>query len=472
MSKVRPHSVSVKPVPPPAPPVRARAPLTGIVFGLALAGGLVFWTAQRIGEAKTVQSDVEAKRSADSEKAAALAREPAKVTTVRGVAGTWQPRVELDGTLQAEHEASLGFKVGGLLRRVAVEVGDEVRAGALLGQLDQGEAVAQSQAAEAQVRAAESSLALAEDGERRTLPLVQSGSFAEANGVQATRQRELALAQLDSARAQRALAVAGVANHTLVAPFAGTITQAPTGIGAVVAPGQPLFALVDTSKLKLATTVTENDANLLIEGADVHVATERGEIVGRVTAILSTLDARTRRVPVVAEFGNTAKSGPRLRAGAFVRAWVLAREAIPVLRVPHGVLRPGSQDEVLRVDPSTSKLEMRRVVFSVDPDGSLLVRSGIDASDQLVLDPIPEALAGDLVQVASEATVPSETKEPPPASPGPAGAAKTRAPAPAKPSAAGASPPQPAKAASPHPATEAVNAPAALPAASAKAGAP
>lgn len=467
MSKVRPHSVSVKPVPPPAPPARVRAPLTGIVFGLALAGGLVFWTAQRIGEAKTVQSEVDAKRSADTEKAAALAREPAKVVTVRGVPVTWQPRVDLDGTLQAEHESSLGFKVGGLLRRVAVEVGDEVRAGALLGQLDQAEAVAQSQAAEAQVRAAESSVALAEDGERRTLPLVQNGSFAEANGVQATRQRELAVAQLDSARAQRALAIAGVGNHTLVAPFSGTITQAPTGIGAVVAPGQPLFGLVDTSKLKLSTTVTENDANLLTEGADVHVATERGEIVGRVTAILSTLDARTRRVPVVAEFANTTKGGPRLRAGAFVRAWVRAREAIPVLRVPHGVLRPGSQDEVLRVDPSTSKLDLRRIVFSVEPDGSLLVRNGIDASDQLVLDPIPEALAGDLVSIAAVAP-PSAAKEPSPPPPVPDAAPKTNgaAASPAK-AAEPVSRAKPVEAAPPPPRSEAANLPAA-----AKAGTP
>lgn len=426
MSKVRPHPVSVNPVPPPhpSPPAPARAPLAGIVAGIALAGGLVAWTAQRIGEAKTVQSGVEARRAADNERAAALAREPAKVVTVLGIADTWQPRVELDGTLQAEHEASLGFKVGGLLRRVGVEVGDEVRAGALLGQLDPSEAAAHAGAAEAQVRAAEASLALAEDAERRTLPLVQSGSFAEANGVQATRQRELALAQLDSARAQRALAVAGVGNHTLVAPFSGTITQAPTGIGAVVAPGQPLFALVDTSKLKLSTTVSENDANLLREGAEVHVANERGEIVGRVTAILSTLDARTRRVPVVAEFDNTAKGAPRLRAGSFVRAWVQARDVISVLRVPHGVLRPGSQDEVLLVDPATSKLELRRIVFSVGPDGTLLVRSGLGATDQVVLDPIPEAAAGDVVQIesAAEAVPAAGTKPPEPAASAQAGA--------------------------------------------------
>lgn len=403
MSNIRrSHDPSARLMPPPA---RPRAPVVGILAGVLLSGGLAFWTLQRIGEAKTVQSEVEARRSAEAERVATAAREPAKVSVVLGVAERWQPRVELDGTLQAEHEASLGFKVGGRLSRVAVKVGDQVRAGALLGQLDVAEASAQARAAEAQVRAAEAALAIAEDGERRTLPLVQNGSFAEATGVQATRQRELALAQLDSARAQRALASAGVANHTLTAPFGGTITLAPTGIGAVVAPGQPLFALVDTSKLKLSTTVSENDANLLSPGTPIHVTSERGQITGRVTAVLATLDPRTRRVPVVAEFDNSAKKNEvSLRAGAFVRAWVEAREPIDVLRLPHGVLRPGSQDEVFVVHAETSRLQARRIVFAVAPDGALLVRDGIGAQDRVVLDPIPEARAGDVVRTQAQGT--------------------------------------------------------------------
>jgi len=378
---------------------RPRAPLVGIVLGVVMAGGLALWTFQRIGEAKTMQSEVESRRSADSQRATALAREPMKVGVLRGAADTWQPRVELDGTLQGQHEASLGFKVGGRLGRVNVEVGDRVKAGAVLGQLDLVEAAAQASAAEAHVRAAEATLGLAQDGERRTLPLVQSGSFAEATGVQATQQRQLAVAQLDSARAQLALARAGMNSHTLSAPFSGTITQAPTGIGAVVAPGQTLFGLVDTSTLKLATTVSEADANLLAKGIEIRVATERGELAGRVTAILTTLDPRTRRVPVVAEFDNDVTSGgPALRAGAFVRAWVTSKDAIPVLRVPHGVLRPGSQDEVLIVKPSSSQLEVRRIVFAVAPDGALLVRRGLEPGDDVVLDPIPESKAGDLVR--------------------------------------------------------------------------
>lgn len=387
---------------------RHRAPLTGIVAGLALVAGLGLWTFQRIGEAKTLGAGVEARRAADSERAAALAREPQRVQVVKGSPESWLASVDLDGTLEAEHASALGFEVGGRLLRVNVQVGDRVGAGSVLGQLDAQHAIAQASAAEAQVRAAEASLAIADDNERRTLPLVQNGSFAEASGAKVSSERALASAQLDSARAQLALARVGVESHRLSAPFSGTITRAPSGVGAVVSPGQALFELVDTSTLKLSTTVTEADADLLASGAEVVVASERGDVRGRVTAILSTLDARTRRVPVVAEFDNppreagskagVKKGEPALRAGAFVRARVAAQREIAVLRVPHAVLRPGSQDEVLVVAPS-SRLDLRRIVYSIAPDGALLVRRGIEPGDELVLAPMAEAKAGDEVRV-------------------------------------------------------------------------
>jgi RND family efflux transporter MFP subunit len=403
MNHVSPRATTPLPA---SAPTRPRAPLTGVVAGLALLVGLGAWTAQRIGEAKTAVSEVEARRSADSERAAALAREPQAVSVVRATPETWQPRVDLDGTLAAEHSAALGFKVGGRLARVNVSVGDRVRAGAPLAELDVVEAAAQASAAEAQMRAAEASLAMAEDAERRTLPLVQNGSFAEASGVQASSQRALAVAQRDGARAQLELARAALGNHRLVAPFAGTVTRAPSGVGAVVAPGQSLFEVVDTSTLELSTTVTEDDASLLEEGAPIHVATETGTVTGRVTAILATLDARTRRVPVVAEFDNAPAKGSSaapLRAGAFVRAWVATRQPIAVLRVPHAVLRAGSRDEAFAVNPATSVLEARHIVYAISPDGSLLVRQGLRPDDQLVLAPIAEAKAGERVRVQSEA---------------------------------------------------------------------
>jgi RND family efflux transporter MFP subunit len=386
-------------------PERVKAPLVGIVVGLALVGGLVAWTSTRVATATKAQAAVAEKRAVEAERNLAIAKQPEKVSVVQGVSASWLPSVELDGTLAAVQSASLGFKVGGKIGSLKVKVGDQVRGGALLATLDATEAGAQAAASSAQVRAAEAQLALAQDSERRTQAMVQSGSFAEASGVQSTQQQALALAQLDAAKAQAALAKVSLGNHTLTAPFAGTVTKVPDGIGEVVGPGAPLFEIVNTKQLKLSTTVSEHDANLLSPGAAVTLDLETGKATGRISAVLGTVDERTRRVPVEASFDNPGF----LRAGAFVQAHVDAKTPISVLKFPHEVLRPGSQDEVVVLGEG-NRLETRRVVLAVDKDGTLLVRRGLSEGEKVVLKPKPEAKTGD--QVALETAAPAAAPAP------------------------------------------------------------
>jgi hypothetical protein len=76
-----------------------------------------------------------------------------------------------------------------------------------------------------------------------------------------------------------------------------------------------------------------------------------------------------------------------------------------VLRLPHDVLRPGAQDEVMVVLDG-GRLEARRIVLAVDKDGTLLVRRGLTASEKVVAKPKPEAKTGDLVKVDAAETQP------------------------------------------------------------------
>ena len=378
---------------PRASSARPKMPLIGVIAGLVTVIGLGGWTAARVRSAQSGQAAVEVKRTEEAKRSAAQVGAPQAVRVVQGKADSWQPLVQFEGTLVATQSAELGFKQGGRIGLVRAKVGDVVKAGALLASLDSNEAGAQLRAASAQVRAAQAQLELATDAERRTLQMVNSGSLPEAQGVQTTQQKALASAQLDAANAQVGLVKVSLGNHTLTAPFAGTITRAPDAIGAVVAPGSVLFALSDLRTLKLKGTVSEQDANLLSVGTAVEVEAEHGVVKGKITALIGVVDAATRRVPVEAALDNSGNTA--LRAGSFVRARGLGGQSISVLRLPHEVLRHGSQDEVFAVDGDTLKL--RHIIFSVDKDGSLLVRSGLNAADRLVVSPKAEAKEGDKV---------------------------------------------------------------------------
>lgn len=379
---------------------RPRAPLVGVIAGVISVLGFAAWSAVRIQAATHEKAAVAAQRSDDAKRANAAAHALSSVNTVTPVAATWDPVVEIDGTIAAGQHADIGFKASGRIAKVLVKVGDSVKAGQLLATLDASEAAAQLRAAEAQERAAQAQLTLATDTDRRTQTMVQSGAMAEGTGVQSAQQRALASAQLESSQAQVSLSQVTLANQRLVAPFAGSVTRAPDGAGGIASPAVSLFELDDLSHLKLKGTLGERDAALLEVGALISIDTEHGPVAGTVTAVLGTVDPSTRRVRIEASIDN---QGARLRAGTFVRATVKGKSGMAVLKLPREALRPGSQDEVFVVENDT--LAARHLAFSIAPDGTLLVRHGLEASDRVVLSPRSDAQPGDRVSVASAAPV-------------------------------------------------------------------
>lgn len=326
--------------------------------------------------------------SAGAERAMA----PVAKALVRGVVGTWRPVVPVTGTLGPIQMADVGFKVGGRLRSVAVKEGDVVKLGQRLATLDVTEASAQASAARAGVKSATIGLELAKDGLTRADSLFATKSLSDADHLGATQKVELAKADLERAKAQAELASIMVGNGGLAAPFAGLVTRVPAGIGRIVAPGEPLFHIEDTSVLKLSASVSEVDAPLVETKAELLLdapATAKG----LVTAVLHSLDPQTRRVPVFAEIVNDPRAP--LLSGGFVRASIRATREVPVLKLPATALRPGSQDEIVTV--RDGKAHLTRVLYSPGEAGALLVRDGLAPTDDVVAAPSPEVREGDPV---------------------------------------------------------------------------
>jgi len=376
---------------------RPRSFPTGWLVAAVVVGGLLWWFGLRVKAATSTQAALAAERDQTAKQAASVKAQgkPAAVNaaTVSGVAQTWKPEISLDGTLQPSRETDLGFKAAGRLAAIRVKLGDRVSSGAVLATLEDNEAAAQVKAAEASVRAAEAQVALAEDASKRTTTLLGTGAATQANGVQVEQQKSLAVAQLDGARAQLSLVQANLKNHVLTAPFSGSITKVPAGPGAFVSPGMPLFHVQDTSTLKLVGTIGEADARLVHAGATVELRLDGRVIQGKVTAVLSSVDAQTRRVPVEAEVKNDATAP--LLGGSFVRATIVGLPATPVVKLPASTLRPGSQDEIMVV--KDGHLSTRHIAFALAGDGALLVRAGVHTDEAVLVSPSAEAQEGDRV---------------------------------------------------------------------------
>jgi RND family efflux transporter MFP subunit len=381
----------------------APTPKRGARIGLGIAFALGVAFVGLLGV--RVKQAIDKREALAGERPDALARAQKRLPaqTVRPTAVRWTPRVEVTGTLKPWAEADLGFETSGRLVRVAVAVGDEVKPGQMLAVLDASRAVAQVGQAESQVRAAEASLALAEDTRSRTEALALTKAVPEAQVEQARQHVALARAQLEGAQASARLAKSGAGLNSIAAPFAGVVTKAPTGIGSVVNPGVPLVHIEDTSRFRLSATLGEEDVPLVTTGSTVKVSYRDRVVEGKVIAVVPSLDQATRRAPVEIEVPNEDRS---LLAWGFVRARIEGAAEVNAVRLPALARRPGSQDEVVALVDGRARI--RKVSFAVDEDGSLVVQRGLAASDTVLLSPSVELREGDLVVAEPGVTEPGQ----------------------------------------------------------------
>ncbi len=366
----------------------------GLVVALAAGIGFLGLLGVRVKQALAKKDAVAQERAQTDAKQ--KVKEPQR--TVRPVPTTWIPRVDLTGTLKPWREADVGFETQGRLVRIGVSVGDKVTEGQVLAFLDGSRAAAQVGQAESGVKAAEANLALAQDNLKRTEALAATKAVPEAQVEQARQQVALMKAQLEGAHASTKLAKTGAGLSTASAPFAGIVTRAPTGIGSIVNPGVPLIHIEDNSRFRLSATVGEEDVPLVAHGAQVKVVYREHTVDGKVIAVVPSLDQATRRAPVEIEVPNDG----RLLGWGFVRARILGKDEIPAFRLPALARRPGSQDEVVKVENAGGKTiaKIAKVSFAVEEDGSLVVQRGVSAEDVVLLSPNVELKDGDPVEVA------------------------------------------------------------------------
>ena len=162
----------------------------------------------------------------------------------------------------------------------------------------------------------------------------------------------------------------------------------------MVQPGSALVHLEDTSRLRLSAALGEEEVPFVHLGAPVAVVYRDRTVTGKITALVPSLDPQTRRAPIEVEVPNGTDEP--LLAWSFVRARIAAKGAVPALKLPPAARRPGSQDEVIKLE--AGKARVLHVVRAIDEDGSWLVTSGLSESDDVLVNADPDLKDGDVVE--------------------------------------------------------------------------
>ena len=174
-----------------------------------------------------------------SEEAAAPEIRPVRVVSVQEVTGG--ETVSLTGTVQAENEVNLAFRIGGRLIERTVSVGDRVEAGQVVARLDPEDDENALRAARAELAAAQGQLVEAENNYERQSTLLQDGWTTRVRYDEARQSLETIQARVDAAQAQLNIANNRLSWAELHADTAGTITARGAEAGEVVQAGQMVY---------------------------------------------------------------------------------------------------------------------------------------------------------------------------------------------------------------------------------------
>lgn len=351
-----------------------------------------------------------------------------KARTVRVAKSTRESivrTIETTGTLAARERVSLAMRVTGRLLDVKIDLGDRVRKGDVIAQIDPTDLRIAVQQATAALQQSRTRLGLPADGTDDTVVAAQTPTVRQAaaamseaklrrdraqllfnqklipqsdletatanfqiaesrhqDALEEIRNRQAQLAQrradLEMARQQLTYAV-------LTAPVDGAIVERNVSAGQYVAAGAPVASIVTIHPLRLRLAVPERAAAKVRTGQRVRIRVDQQteSHFGIVARLSPAIEEATRTLLIEAEVPN---ADGKLRPGAFVTAAILAEtDQSAIFIPPSALLTFAGLERVMTI--ADGKAVEKPVKTGVREDSRIEIVEGLAADEVVIVKP-------------------------------------------------------------------------------------
>ena len=355
------------------PPSRRRASAIGLVLVLLLVAGFVFFGIMpRQARGKVLAADVDRKRA-----------DAATVAVLQVQAGADTAQLRLPGQMRPLRETPLYARSSGYVRRFTADIGQVVRQGQVLAQIEAPEVYQELREASANL-----------DLTRVNLERLRSVRLPGAVSRQDVDARQTAY-DANRANVQRLTELQNLL--TVRAPFTGRITARTVQVGNLVtgaAGAEPLFRLEDASILRVFIDVPQAYAADVRPGLPVTLSVPEfpdETFAGRVVRSAGSLDVATRTLRVEVQVPNPNN---RLLPGLYVQvAFDLPTPSRAVV-IPANTLLVTSQGMQVAVVGADDKLRFQPISIGRDYGSRVEVRQGLRPGERVVLNPNDRLTAG------------------------------------------------------------------------------
>lgn len=322
--------------------------------------------------------------------------QPRSVKLVQVETGRMQRTLVYTGDVRAHEQSHLAFRVGGKLLQRPAQVGQYVKAGQVLAELDVQDLSLAVSATAAQHTAAQVQHELAQANFTRFAALHAQGFVSNAEMDRHRAALDSARAQLNQARAQAQAQSNQRSYARLLADRPAVVTATLAEVGQVVAAGTPVVVVAFDGSRDAVFAVPESDRMLLQLGQDAQVqawAQPGQQWTGTVSEIAPAADPATRTYAVKVALQGTP---PPLGASVQVQIQAMAGEAsagtsaavdtAPTLYVPSTAVwqRSSGEAAVWVFDAQAGTIASRTVQVAGTAGTSLRIAHGLQAGERIV----------------------------------------------------------------------------------------
>lgn len=336
----------------------------------------------------------------EPEEPAAPEVRPVRVITIEERAGG--DTVSLTGTVQAEMEVNLAFRIDGRMIERLVGVGDQVEPGQIVARLDPQNEENALRSARADLAAARGQLVEAQNNYQRQSTLLADGWTTRVRYDEARQTLETAQSRADSAQAQLYIAQNLVGYTELLADSAGVATAVGAEPGEVVQAGRMIVQVARQDGRDAVFDVPAQVKALAPADPEIEVALT---IDPAVTAIGRVREVAPRADPVTGTFEvKVGLTDPpaAMRLGSTVTGRMEVGGAGGIEVPASALTQADRQAAVWVVDPASETVSLRNIeVLRHDP-ARVLVAQGLETGDIVVTAGVQTLRPGQQVRLLGE----------------------------------------------------------------------
>lgn len=316
-----------------------------------------------------------------------------KIETVEE--GTLDEVLTLSGSLSYDENkvSKVGPRIGGRVSRILADLGQQVRPGQVLAEIDSpelGQAVADW-------RKAQSVFNVRQRDYERARNLLEGKAISQGEFL--SREGEFNVARSERENADARLHLYGISHSDLEglfgggevssrfplrSPIAGKVIERQINPGEVVETGKPLFTVGDIRSLWLIAQLFEKDLSRVHAGQSVEVFTDAfagRAFKGVINYVGDQVEAATRTVRARAVIANPQEE---LKPGMFVEARLSVASTTPVIRVPTVAIQEIDKQPTVFLQTAATEFEARTVETGRVGHAFTEIRKGLKAGDRIV----------------------------------------------------------------------------------------